>query len=165
LRKKAISLYLFLFFYISASWTIAETFSGRCVGISDGDTIFVMKNGKAAKVRLEGIDCPELSQDFGTRAKQFTSSMVFRKTVIIKEYSRDTYGRMVVRVYIDGLDLSLELVKAGLAWYFNAFTSDPALAAAEKAARKQKIGLWSMPNPIPPWVYRRQHRREGQGSI
>jgi micrococcal nuclease len=165
LRKKAISLYLFLFFTISASWTFAETFSGRCVGIGDGDTMFVMKNGKAVKVRLEGIDCPELGQDFGTRAKQFTSSMVFRKTIVVKECSKDIYGREIVRIYVEGLDLSLELVKAGLAWYFNAFTSDPALAAAEKAARKQKIGLWSMPNPIPPWVYRRQHRREGQGSI
>ena len=120
----------------------------------------MMKNGKAAKVRLEGIDCPELGQDFGTRAKQFTSSMVFRKTIVVKECSKDIYGREIVRIYVEGLDLSLELVKAGLAWYFNAFTSDPALAAAEKAARKQEIGLWSMPNPIPPWVYRRQHRRE-----
>lgn len=162
MRKKAISLCLFLFFTISASWIFAETFSGKCVGIADGDTIFVMKNGKAIKVRLEGIDCPELGQDFGTRAKQFISSMVFRKTVVVKECSQDTYGRMVVRVYVDGVDLSLELVKAGLAWYYNAFNSDPALAAAEKAARKQEIGLWFMPNPIPPWVYRRQHRREGQ---
>jgi endonuclease YncB( thermonuclease family) len=36
-----------------------------------------MKSDRAVKIRLEGIDCPELGQDFGTRAKQFTSGMVF----------------------------------------------------------------------------------------
>jgi len=159
LRIKAARPYFLILFTISASWTFAETFSGKCVGVGDGDTISVMKSGKAIKMRLEGIDCPELGQDFGTRAKQFTSAMVFKKIVSVKEYSQDIYGRTVVRVYIDGQDLSLELVKAGLAWYFNAFSSDPVLAAAEKTARNQKIGLWSMSNPIPPWVYRRQHGR------
>lgn len=52
-------------------------FSGRVVGVSDGDTIKVMHNGKAEKIRLHGIDCPEKAQPFGTKAKQFTSEMVF----------------------------------------------------------------------------------------
>jgi micrococcal nuclease len=42
------------------------------VGISDGDTISVMHNGRAEKIRLNGIDCPEKRQAFGQLAKQFT---------------------------------------------------------------------------------------------
>jgi micrococcal nuclease len=143
---------------LSASWTFAATFSGKCVAIGDGDTISVMKDGRAVKIRIEGIDCPELGQDFGMAARRFTSTLVFGKVVSVKEYTRDQYERIVARVYIDGQDLSLEIIKAGLAWYYRFSRSDPVLSAAEKTARKQKIGLWSMPDPIPPWVYRRQKR-------
>ncbi len=149
---------IFLLFLLSASWAFADTFSGKCVAIGDGDTISVMKDGRAVKIRIEGIDCPELGQDFGAAAKRFTSSRVFGKVVDVKEYTRDQYERIVGRVYIDGQDLSLEIIKAGLAWYYRFSRSDPVLSAAEKTARKQKIGLWSMPDPIPPWVYRRQKR-------
>ena len=64
-------------------------FTGKCVGVSDGDTIFVMNEGKAVKIRLEGVDCPESHQDYGTKAKEFTSSMVFGKDVTVKEKDKD----------------------------------------------------------------------------
>jgi endonuclease YncB( thermonuclease family) len=124
-----------------------------------------MKYGRAIKIRLEGIDCPELGQDFGTRARGFTSAMVFGKIVEVKEYNQDVFGRTVARVYVDGKDLSLELVKSGLAWHFKKYSSDPILEGAEDQARKMKIGLWSMQNPIPPWEYRRQHRRRVEAGI
>jgi endonuclease YncB( thermonuclease family) len=108
-----------------------------------------MKAGRAVKIRLEGIDCPELGQDFGTRAKQFTSGMVFGKDVEVKEDNLDMYGRMVARIYVEGKDLCLELVRAGLAWHYKHYSSDPVLAEAEEEARKAQKGLWSMPNPRP----------------
>jgi micrococcal nuclease len=151
---------------LTAPLLLAKTYAGKCVGVHDGDTISVMKAGRAVKIRLEGIDCPELGQDFGTRAKQFTSGMVFGKNVEVKEYSRDIYRRTVARVFVDGKDVSLELVRAGLAWHFRKYSSDPALAEAEAQARKARIGLWSMPNPIPPWEYRKMHgRRGGSGTV
>jgi endonuclease YncB( thermonuclease family) len=91
------SLLLLLLFFLAALLLAGETYTGKCVGITDGDTISVMKAGRGVKIRLEGIDCPELGQDFGTRAKQFASSLVFGKDVQIKEYSPDKYGRMVAR--------------------------------------------------------------------
>ena len=132
---------------------------GKRVGVHDGDTISVMKAGRAVRIRLEGIDCPELGQDFGTRAKQFTSTLVFGKDVQVKEFNRDQYGRMVARIMIAGQDVSLELVKAGLACtHYKRYSSDPLLAAeAEAEARRLKKGFWSMPHPIPPWEYRRSH--------
>src|SRR5213594_4041180 len=64
-------------------------FSGRVVGVSDGDTIKVLHNGKAEKIRLHGIDCPEKGQPYGTKAKQFTSEMVFGREVVIRDYGLD----------------------------------------------------------------------------
>ncbi len=67
----------------------ASTFAGEVVGISDGDTIRVMHNGRAERIRLYGIDCPESYQAFGTRAKQFTSSLAFGKTVTVHAHDVD----------------------------------------------------------------------------
>ena len=63
----------------------AQTFSGKCVGVSDGDTIKVLRSGQEAKIRLEGIDCPESGHPFSAKAKKFTSSLVFGKNVTGRE--------------------------------------------------------------------------------
>ena len=132
-----------------------DTYTGKCVGVIDGDTISVMHSGKPVKIRLEGIDCPEMGQDFGTRAKQFTFMLVFGKDVEVREYYPDRYGRMVARILVGGQDVSVELVKAGLAWHYKKYSSDPVLAEAEVEARRAKVGLWSMPGAVPPWEWRR----------
>ena len=76
--------------------------TGRCVGITDGDTIKVMYFGKAGKIRLYGIDCPERRQDFGTRARKFTSRMVFGKRVDVEPVELDRCGRTVAWVGVNG---------------------------------------------------------------
>ena len=48
-------------FVLTATSSFAADFSGRVVGVTDGDTISVMRDGRAVRVRLEGIDCPEWS--------------------------------------------------------------------------------------------------------
>lgn len=70
----------------------------------------------------------------------------------------DRYGRLVARVLVDGKDLSLALVNAGLAWHYLKYSSDPVLSAAEQTAKAAKIGVWSLPNPVPPWEVRKQRR-------
>ncbi len=93
-----------LLFWFASS--VYADFSGKVVGVNDGDSIRVMRNGKAEPVRLQGIDCPEKRQPFGTRAKQFTSEMVFGKDVTVKETGRDRYGRTLGDVMLsDGRNL------------------------------------------------------------
>ncbi len=65
------------------------------VGVSDGDTITVLHKGKPERIRLNGIDYPEKRQAFGRRAKQFTSNLVFAKTVTVQALDQDRYGRTV----------------------------------------------------------------------
>jgi len=135
-------------------------FSGRVVGISDGDTIKVMHNGRAEKIRLYGIDCPEKGQAFGQRAKQFTSAIVFGRTVTIQEHGKDMYGRTVGDVILpDGRVLNRELVAAGFAWWYHRYAPhDSTLARLEEDARGKKRGLWADPNPVPPWCYRKRQK-------
>lgn len=67
----------------------------------------------------------------------------------------DRYGRTVARIYVGGTDLNFELVKAGLAWFYRQYSHDSQIAAAENAARRARVGLWSDPFPVPPWSFRR----------
>jgi micrococcal nuclease len=61
-----------------ALWA-ADDFSGKVVGVSDGDTISVLRDRTPVKIRLFGIDCPETGQDFGSRAKAIASELAFGK--------------------------------------------------------------------------------------
>jgi endonuclease YncB( thermonuclease family) len=75
----------------------ADTFIGKVVGITDGDTISVLRAGRAVKVRLDGIDCPESGDPFSKTAKQFTSKFSFGKEVQVRQTDTDRYGRIVAR--------------------------------------------------------------------
>ncbi|MBS0014675.1 MAG: thermonuclease family protein [Desulfobacterales bacterium] len=80
----------------------APVINGKVFGVSDGDTITVLQERIQYKIRLYGIDCPESHQDFGTRAKQFTSELVFKKQVRVVQKDMDRYGRVVGLVFVDG---------------------------------------------------------------
>jgi endonuclease YncB( thermonuclease family) len=75
--------------FAQANGLHSETFIGKVVRVSDGNTISVMRMGRAVKVRLHGIDCPEKKQDFGTRAKRFTSEMAFGMEVEVRVQTTD----------------------------------------------------------------------------
>jgi len=94
--------------------------NGEVVGISDGDTITILKDKRTTKIRLYGIDCPEKSQDFSKKAKSYTSDMVFRKKVKIISYGKDRYGRTIGLIYLDSNNqcLNEELIKSGYAWVY-----------------------------------------------
>lgn len=70
-------------------------FSGQVVSILDGDTIEVLHNHRAERIRLNGIDCPEKGQAFGKRARQAISELVFGKNVMLQTHSKDKYGRTI----------------------------------------------------------------------
>jgi len=138
-----------------------KSFSGEVVGITDGDTIKVMYQGKAQKIRLAGIDCPERKQAFGTKAKKFASEKAFKKKVTVEVTGTDRYGRIIgVIILPNGQNLNHELVKAGLAWHYKRYSKDQTLADLEEKAREAKRGLWLHSKPIPPWDFRKTKRKK-----
>ena len=162
IKSACLSLLIILMFVVSAS-----AWEGKCVGIADGDTITVMHNGKGERIRLYGIDTPERRQDFGNRAKQFTSDMVFGKVVEVKSIDMDRYGRTVGLVYVGGQSLNEELIKAGYAWVYRKYCKQRFCSAwltHEDEARRSGIGLWAHSNPIPPWDFRHSKRRSVTAS-
>lgn len=135
----------------------AFEFSATVTGVADGDTLTVTETlpdgGKASfKVRLNAIDAPEKGQPYGQAAKKYMAGMVMNRVVKIDCRKIDRYGRLVAAVTVDGRDVGLEMLKAGLAWHYKHFDQTPVYAQAE--AKESKRGLWQEPNPTPPWDYR-----------
>ena len=119
--------------------------------VVDGDTIDITTStGQAFRVRLEGIDCPERGQPFSRLATGLTRALVFGNTVQVSVKGVDRYGRLLARVTVAGKDVSVALTEAGLAWHYVEFSSDPVLAAAERAAHENKRAIWSDPRPVTP---------------
>jgi endonuclease YncB( thermonuclease family) len=134
----------------------ASHYQGRVVGIVDGDTIMVLVNRARVSVRLYGIDAPEKNQPFGTRARQFTSSLAFGKDVTLVARGKDRNRRLIADVILsDGGNLGEELVQAGYAWWFRRYApKDQRLERMESEARRKRTGLWADPRPVPPWEWR-----------
>lgn len=127
-----------------------HSFAAQCIYVLDGDTIEVSRDGATIRVRLEGIDCPEKDEPFAPEAKAFTTKMAAGKTVIVVDKEQDTYGRTVARVYVDGRDLSVELLMAGLARHYKYFNPDWLLARLEQEAKADGVGMWAAPGNTSP---------------
>lgn len=145
---------------ISLSAFAGISIKGKVVGISDGDTFTILTNNKVQiKIRLYGVDCPESKQDFGTKAKQFTSTLCFGKTVTADIKNNDRYGRKIAFVILpNGKNLNKELLIAGMAWHYKHYDKSTELALLENNARQKKIGVWSAKNPVAPWEYRQNKK-------
>ena len=157
------SVLLFLISLILSTASLSDDLiSAKVVKVAYGDSITVLASAnKKVKIRLHGIDCPEGGQAFGKRAKQFTSSQCYGKTIQYREVDTDRYGRTVATVYLeDGRDLNLEILKAGLAWHYKRYSDRQDYADAEAEAQRSGIGLWADDAAIPPWEWRRERRRK-----
>lgn len=126
------------------------------VGISDGDTIKVRCPDQPQMViRLADIDAPEKAQSFGQRSKELLSTLCFKKQAEIRPSMHDRYGRTVARVLCAGTDANAAMVRAGMAWAYTRYLTDPQIQAMEVVARRERLGLWADADPVPPWEWRK----------
>ncbi len=135
---------------------------GRVIKVSDGDTISILSSeGRIERIRLEGIDSPELEQSGGAEAKEFCSSAAFLKEVKITDFGKDKYGRTVALVQLpDGRSLNEELIRSGHAWVFDKYCKQAWCTdwkALQRKAREKRLGLWKDTDPMPPWKWRQKH--------
>lgn len=139
------------------STALAEIISGEVIKISDGDTLTILTDANTQlKIRLTEIDAPEKKQAFGNVSKQALSSLCFRKKAIVNTTQKDRYGRILGRVTCAGIDANAEQVKTGMAWVYDKYVTDKSLYDLQDRAKNNKIGLWTDPNPTPPWLFRHQ---------
>ena len=135
----------------------AATFEAWGYKAEDGDSVVVVFNNKQLQIELDGIDCPELEQEFGKEAQAYAKSFIYKKKVTVEIRNYDEQDRIIGRISLSGKDLSLALIEEGLAWYYKKDSSDKELSKAQKKAKKEKKGLWKQAKPTPPWTYRETH--------
>ena len=139
--------------------------------VTDGDTVKVAGNDDKMIIRLVGIDAPETSkkknqpgQPFSQKSTKYLASLVLNKSVEVKSYGTDRYGRTLGVVFVSGKNVNLEMVKAGLA---EVYRGKPAGGLnlepywkAEAEAKKTSIGMWSLGDKyISPKKWRRMHKK------
>ena len=122
---------------------VGKTFDATVVRIADGDSVEIVRTGdrRPFRVRLEGVDAPELGESFSREAQLFLRQLVLDKRVSVSGRDVDRYGRLVARLVVGGQDASHALLGAGLAC--QRFVIDATLAAAEWRARAAGVGFWA----------------------
>lgn len=135
--SSALRLALLLLLLIAPLLSAAE---GRCIRVSDGDTITIDAGGGKEKVRLIGIDAPELQQEGGREARQYLAKRILNRRVKVEGETRDRYGRLLGTVYLGAENINLSLVREGHAWDYKAYSAArPTPARSRPRARPAAV--------------------------
>jgi endonuclease YncB( thermonuclease family) len=136
--------------------SVADDIVGKVIAVIDGNTVEVLDAANEKyKILLAGIDCPELGQDFGDKAKARLEKILLRKEVKVTLQGKDRFGNRLGVVLVGDDDPRIQLLKEGLAWTAEK-NPNPDLEPYRTWAQQKGKGLWKLDNPTPPWTYRRQ---------
>lgn len=132
---------------------------GKIIGVSDGDSVTLLDDkNQVFKIRLHGIDAPEKKQDYGTVSKNFLGDLIYDKMVWVKTNGMDRYGRTIGIIYLNeemnGLSVNEKSLENGMSWHYKKYDKNILWERIELNAKENKIGLWKIPNPTPPWLFR-----------
>lgn len=134
--------------------------------IIDGDTVIVVKDWHKIKIRLDSIDCPEVSQHWGDISKYGLIKLIGGRKVRLEEHGQDCHERTLATIYVqhgyesEWMNVNERMVTLGHSWVMRRFYDhlpkdrQEKLNRLERWARSKKVGLWQTPNPIPPWKWR-----------
>jgi micrococcal nuclease len=133
--------------------------------VDDGDTFGVRVGAQAYRVRLSGVDAPEIGQRFGQESRNRLRTLIFDRTIDVRPVGVDQYGRVLACPVIDGQSVCETMVAEGWAWQYRQYSRDARLAALEQQARAGRLGLWADPTPQPPWEFRTEERTRRGGGM
>ena len=178
-KKYSVILCMLILSFISVAYGTKDRYSHdiqkvagktlRVEKVYDGDTIAVFNNGHFEKVRLIGIDAPEMDQKpWGKKAKKCIESFIAdADSRISLEYDmerRDKYGRILAYLWTqDRKMINEEMLKKGCAVLFTIPPNVKYVSrfrAAQKKAQNHKTGIWGE-NGLRerPYDYRKEHPR------
>jgi len=132
---------------------------GTVTRVSDGDTLWVRPadGGRPIKIRLDGVDAPEICQRGGREARNKLEQLVLRQPVTVEVRLRDDYGRRVATLRQAGRDVGELLVREGFAWNHRYHSAPGPYASAENEARAARRGVFGDPAALPPREFRERH--------
>jgi micrococcal nuclease len=148
-----------LFFAASTAHS-SEEFTGKVSYVSDGDTLWVQPDagGAPRKLRIDGIDAPEICQTGGEASREALVQRAMHQVVWVAVRREDDYGRGLARLRIDGKDIGAEMVRDGQAWSYRWRHSLGPYAADEALARQERRGLFAAAGrPETPRDFRKRH--------
>ncbi|MEM6256622.1 MAG: thermonuclease family protein [Cyanobacteria bacterium P01_D01_bin.156] len=139
--------------------------------VSDGDTLRVGLDGEIKKLRICGIDAPEISQPLGNESRAYLESLLALNQegrIIVVPLEEDQYGRTVAELFLqpdnrpdEEISINAEMLMAGMAFvypqYVSGCPSDEALKRAEAIGQEAKVGVWATEHQYP-WDYRQENR-------
>lgn len=136
-----------------------ETFSGQILYASDGDTLWVQADtgGRPRKLRLDGIDAPEICQTGGADSRAALLQRVLHKPVQVTLRRYDNYGRGLARIELQGSDLGAQMVQSGHAWSDRWRRDTGPYANEEAQARLSRLGLFANGQLELPRDFRKRH--------
>ena len=136
-----------------------ETLTGTITRVSDGDTVILLDSKKKKhRVRLNGIDCPELKQRYGSDATRFVEKLCKDKAVTVEVVGRDQYKRVLGVLISGGKNVNEELLRNGLAWQYK-HNKNPKYTTLSDEAKRMKLNIWSEDSPIAPWDWRNKQNQ------
>lgn len=137
----------------------SRAWQGVVTHVTDGDTVWVQPaaGGPARKVRIVGIDAPEICQAHGVIAREALAAQLQARTVRVRGRGGDSYGRLLARLEVQGQDVGQWMVWQGHAWSDrNRHGTAGSYATQEMEARQARRGLWRE-RALAPSVFRRRH--------
>lgn len=131
---------------------------GKIIDISDGDTCTLLdNNGKKHKIRLNGIDAPEIGQKYGKESKAFLEQKALNKFASIEVIDIDQYNRTLGVIIVDNVDINKAMLRNGYAWQYR-FNNDAEYSNLIKQAKQERLNIWSEQSPIDPYIWRKQNK-------
>jgi len=138
----------------------ADTFTGRVVEITDGDTLILLIGRQHRTIKIAAIDAPERYQAWGDPSRTNLSRLALNQTAVATCTQLDRSGNNICKLTVSTLDIGLEQIKDGMAWWFRQDANEQSAedqsvyGSAELMAKLTRQGLWRDTNPIPPWRFR-----------
>lgn len=135
------------------------TYAARVTRVFDGDTLWVkpLAGGRYRKLRLDGVDAPEICQTGGPAARDALASRVLHQVVTVRVRAFDNYGRALAQVSASGDDMAAVLVRSGHAWSSRWRRSLGPYAAEEAQARAERKGVFGVDGAETPREFRLRH--------
>ncbi len=139
----------------------SDLIEGKVVAVEDGDTFSVQTADEVVhQIRFQAVDAPENRQPYYVKSAKNLKELLLNKTVKVVVLAKDSGGRLIGTVFLDGQDVGLTQLENGMAWYYKRYAYDQTSAArkayadAQTKAAADRKGLWEGKNQIPPWVFR-----------
>lgn len=134
-------------------------FSGKVSHVSDGDTLWVRPDagGAPRKLRLDGIDAPEICQAGGESSRAALVQHALHQRVQVTVRRHDSYGRGLARIRLNGVDLNAQMVRSGHAWSYRWRRNPGPYVAEEAYARQSGLGLFATGQPELPRDFRKRN--------